>query len=150
MTSELHRSRIGVRLMSALLALDLAKNFISPALWIYGESTSVIGTVARLATWPQALAVLFAASAVMVGPYILMQLFCPNCTNRMRWTRCACRGLRLGGVLWFFMAYLSRDLDYEVATSVFVLNCVFSVAMAAILGYGINLEQIENENGATA
>lgn len=145
MTTELQRSRIGVRMMSALLALDLAKNFISPALWILGESKSVIGTVATLATWPWALGVIFVAAAAMAAPYIVMHLFLPNYSHQVECTQWACRGMLIGGVIWIYMAYLSRNLDYEVATGVFLFNGVFSIAMAAILGYGINLEQLEKE-----
>lgn len=143
MTSELQRSRIGVRLMSSLLALDLAKSFINPALWILGESTSVISTVAKLATWADALGVVFIVSALMVAPYIVMQITMPDCPYRLFLTRCACNGLILGGVLWAYMAYLSRNLDYDTATIVFLTNSLFPIAMAGLLAYSINAEQIE-------
>jgi len=148
MASGLRRSELGVRLMSAMLALDLAKNFVSPAMWIYGESRSVIGTVARLATWPDGLALVFCLAAAMVVPYILMQLFKPNIASRNVWTQWACRGLLMGGVIWMYMAYLSRDLDYEVVTSLFTFNGAMSLVMAGILGYGINQDQIEKEDRA--
>ena len=134
--------------MSALVAIDLAKNVISPALWIYGESTSVIGTVARLATWPEGLAAVFIISALLIIPYIAMQLFNPDIPSRDTWTRLACQGLILGGVLWVYMAYLSRNLDYDVVTPLFAFNGVMSIVMAGILGYGINQNQIENEDRA--
>lgn len=137
-----------VRLISAMLALDLAKNFVSPAMWIYGESRSVIGTVARLATWPEGLALVFCLSAVVVVPYILMQLFSPNMPGRNNWTQWACRGLIMGGVIWIYMAYLSRGLDFAVVTSLFTFNGVMSIVMAGILGYGINQDQIDNEDRA--
>jgi len=146
MMSELQRSRICVRFISALLAIDLAKNFISPAMWIYGEPRSVIGTVARLATWPDGLALVFCLAAAMVVPYILMQLFTPNMQNRHTWTRWGCRGLITGGVIWLYMSYLSRNLDYEVVTVLFAFNGVMSIVMAGILGYGINQDQIELED----
>lgn len=146
MIDELTRSRIGVRMLSVLLALDLAKNFVSPALWIMGETSSVVSNVSRLATWPDALAGVFIVAAVLVAPYIVMQLICPMCERKTQYTQWACRGMLIGGVLWFYMAYLSRNLDYDVATSLFVINGVFSMAMAAILGYGINLEQLDAED----
>jgi len=148
MMSELQRSRICVRLISALLAIDLAKNFISPAMWIFGEPRSVIGTVARLATWPDGLALVFCVSAVLVVPYILMQLFSPNMPSRNRWTQWACRGLIMGGVIWMYMSYLSRSLDYEVVTALFAFNGVMAIVMAGLLGYGINQDQIELEDRA--
>lgn len=129
--------------MSSLLALDLAKNFVSPAMWILGETSSIVSTVAATATYPWTLAALFFTAASMAVPYIVMQLVLPGCHLRTRFTQWACKGMSLGGVIWFFMAYLSRNLDYDVATSVFLLNGVFSISMAGILGYGINLEQIQ-------
>jgi len=143
-----NRSQLSGRLMSALLAIDLAKNFISPAMWIYGESRSVIGTVARLATWPDGLALIFCVSAAVVVPYIIVQLFNPNSPSRNMWAQWACRGLIMGGVLWIYMSYLSRNLDYAVVTSLFSFNGAMSLVMAGILGYSINQDQIKNEDEA--
>jgi len=148
MIGNVLRSKICVRFISALLAIDLAKNFISPAMWIYGEPRSVIGTVARLATWPEGLALMFCVSALLVVPYVLMRLFRPNMASRNMWTQWACRGLIMGGVIWMYMAYLSRNLDYQVATILFSFNGVMAIVMAGILGYGINQDQIENEDRA--
>lgn len=145
MRSELDRSRLGVRLMSVLLALDIAKNFISPALWILGEDKSVISVTARLATQPEALAALWLLAALMVAPYVLVQLFAPECGAKRSATKLASRGVCLGGVLWVYLAYLSRNLDYEIATGLFVINGIGSVALGAVLAYGLNSEQLYAE-----
>ena len=139
--AELHRSQLGVRMLSVLLALDIAKNFVSPAMWILGESRSVVGIVARLATWPDMLAVTWIAAAVLVAPYIAMQTFFPRVRYQRAITRMACNGVCLGGIVWMYMAYISRNLDYGIATWLFVLNSVASVALGGVLAFGLNSEQ---------
>lgn len=143
--NELERSRLGVRLLSVLLALDIAKNFISPAVWIMGERQSVVSTVARLATYPDALAMLWLLSALLVLPYVAMQIFFPGCRQARRITKLACHALCAGGVLWVYVAYLSRNLDYSMATSLFVANGIGSIGLGAVLAYGLNSEQLAAE-----
>ena len=143
--SELERSRLGVRLLSILLALDIAKNFVSPALWILGENSSVISTTARLSSSPEALAALWLLSALMVAPYVVAQLFAPQCRAKRAATKLASRGVCIGGVLWVYLAYLSRNLDYSIATSLFILNGFGSIALGAVLAYGLNSEQLAAE-----
>ena len=145
--NELERSKLGVRLLSVLLALDIAKNFISPAMWILGEDRSVIGTTARLASSPEALAALWLMSALMVAPYVAIQLFSPDCQAKRAFTKLASRGVCIGGVLWVYLAYLSRNLDYSIATGLFILNGFGSIALGAVLAYGLNSDQLAAEQG---
>lgn len=143
--NELERSRLGVRLLSVLLALDIAKNFVSPAMWIAAEEKSVIYTVAQLAAYPEAMAAVWLLSAAMVGPYVLMQIFLPECRYARQITKLACNGVCLGGVLWVYLAYLSRNLDYDIVTPLFLINGLGSIALGAVLAYGLNAEQIAAE-----
>lgn len=145
MRSELARARLGVRLLSVLLALDIAKNFISPALWILGENSSVVSTTARLASHPEVLALLWLLAALMVAPYVLVQLVAPECRAKRMATQLASRGVCLGGVLWVYLAYLSRNLDYDIATGLFILNGLGSVGLGAVLAYGLNSDQMYAE-----
>ena len=146
MRNELDAARLAARLMSVLLALDIAKNFISPALWILGEDRSVIGTTARLASNPHAMALVWLAASAMVAPYVLVQLFAPDCGGKRLATKWACRGVCLGGVLWIYLAYLSKNLDYEIATGLFIFNGVSSVALGAVLAFGLNNDQLQAEH----
>lgn len=146
MRSELEVARLASRLLSVLLALDIAKNFISPALWILGENSSVISTTARLASNPHALAVVWFLASLMVAPYVLVQLFAPLCSFKRLATKWACRGVCLGGVIWVYLAYLSKNLDYDIATTLFIFNGVSSVALGAVLAFGLNSDQLQAEH----
>lgn len=145
MRDKISRLETLVRMLSVLLALDMAKNFVSPALWIVGEVTSVIGRTAMLASFPNSLAYGWLAAALLVAPYVLVQVFFPAHTIKRRATKLACRGLALGGVLWVYLAYLSKNLDYPYATGLFTLNGIASVALAAVLAYGLNSDQLQAE-----
>lgn len=136
----------GPRVMAVLLALDIARDFVTPALWIVGETTSVISTTARLATFPELLALAWLLAALMVAPYILMQLFAPDCRWRRKIIKVGCNGVCLGGVMWVYLAYLSKNLDYGIATSTFIGNGISSVALGAVLAWGLNKEQINTQN----
>ena len=136
----------GHRVMSVLLALDIARDFVTPALWIVGETTSVISTTARLASFPELLAFAWLLAALMVAPYILMQLFAPDCRWRRKIIKIGCNGVCLGGVMWVYLAYLSKNLDYGIATSTFIGNGISSVALGAVLAWGLNKEQINTQN----
>ena len=136
----------GPRVMSVLLALDIARDFVTPALWIVGETTSVISTTARLATFPELLALAWLLAALMVLPYILMQVFSPDCRWRRKIIKIGCNGVCLGGVMWVYLAYLSKNLDYGIATSTFIGNGISSVALGAVLAWGLNKEQINTQN----
>lgn len=145
MRNELESSRLAVRLLSILLALDIAKNFVTPALWILGENSSVISTTARLSSNPEALALVWLAASLMVCPYVLVQLLAPKCALKRLATKWACRGVCLGGVVWVYLAYLSKNLDYEIATGLFIFNGLSSVALGAVLAFGLNNEQLQAE-----
>lgn len=146
MRSELEAARLASRLLSVLLALAIAKEFVIPALWILGENSSAISITARLASHPHALAMVWLLAAAMVAPYVLVQLVAPQCRARRRATKWACRGVCLGGVLWIYLAYLSKNLDYEIATGIFILNGVSSVALGAVLAFGLNNDQLRAEH----
>ena len=49
------------------------------------------------------------------------------------------------GVLYAYLGFLSRDLDYEYVTLSFILMSVINMSMAAALAYGLNAAQIRKE-----
>ena len=136
----------GYRVMSALLAYDIAKDFVTPALWIVGETTSVISTSSRLATAPGLLALAWLLAALMVVPYIAMQLFAPDCRWRRKIVKIGCNGVCLGGVMWVYLAFLSKNLDYGIATGTFMGNGISSVLLGAVFAWGLNKEQLTTQN----
>ena len=79
-----------------------------------------------------------------------VQLFWPDCKIRRELTKLACKGLCFGGVLWVYMAYLSKNLDYGIATAQFITNGIASVSLGAVLAYGLNSDQIYYEKNERA
>lgn len=124
--------------MSVVLAVDMMQNMISPAVWILTAPASVIAKVSRLATYPDAIAWLWLIMAALMIPYLIAQV--AGYTSRVS-TRLACLGLSGGGALWFFLAWLGRNLDYTSLVGLFLFNCAVSVAMAAVLAASINNSQ---------
>ncbi len=127
-----------IRLLAVVLAFDMIQNMVSPAVWILGASGSIVATVSRLATYPDALAWAWLIAALLIVPFMATQLVGRSCR---RCTRFAVLGLCVGGVLWMYLAYLGRDLDYPALPFLFGFNCVVSVAMGAVLAISINDHQ---------
>jgi hypothetical protein len=127
-----------IRLLAIVLAFDMIQNMVSPAVWILGASGSIVSTVSRLATWPDALAWAWLVCAALIIPFMATQLAGRSCR---RCTRFAVLGLCAGGMLWMYLAFLGRDLDYPALPFLFGFNCMVSVAVGAVLAISINDHQ---------
>lgn len=136
-------ARRTIRLLSVLLALTMTKNMISPALWILGERRSVISAIASLSSSAQVLAWLWLTAAALMLPYLLAQL--ANHASR-RATRLACLALSASGVLWMYIAFLARNLDYQYIGSLLVFDGLMCIALSALLANSINDEQLLHED----
>lgn len=135
------------RLLGAVLAFELSKDLVTGALWIMSPE-SVTGRVARLSTYPEALAAVWVCLALLVMPYFLMQAFSIGHRFATTITRLACRAILAGGVIWFYLAYLSKNLDYAYVTGIFIVTGLVCVAMSAALANGLNSEQRRAQEAA--
>ena len=145
MTNNIARLQTAVRCLSILVAFELMMDFVSPALWVLTEYASVISTVSRLASSSTALAAAWLLSAALVVPFVLMQIVWPDCRHRTSIIKTATYGLILGTLIWVFMAFLSRNLDYRFVFWIFLLNGLGSLGMAALMANSINNDQKEAE-----
>lgn len=132
--------RLQIRLMGAVLAFSLAKDMFTAGLWVL-SAQSLTGRVAQLAIYPKALAFGWIILAALVLPYFFMQIFDWFEDYRARLTRLACRSILAGGVLWIFLGYLSRDLDYKYITVIFMITGLVNIAMSTILAISLNAAQ---------
>lgn len=133
--------KLQVRLLGALLATALGGLMFTDALRVMSEQT-VLSKIAQLSTYPQAIAVCLIVAAVLVIPYFLMQTLDVFEEHREAVTRLACRSVLFGGILYAYIGYLSRGLDYKYITGIFIATSLLNLAMAASLAYGINLMQL--------
>jgi MFS family permease len=128
-----------IRLLSVLMALDMVENMISPVLWIFGEQRSVLATITTLSSSAHALAWAWLAAAALMLPYLIAQL-----TDRAsrRATRLACLALSASGVLWMYVAFLARNLDYQYVGGLFIFDGLVCLALAGVLANSINDAQL--------
>ena len=131
---------IDARLFGAVLAFELAKDMFAGSLWILSPH-SITGRIAALSTYPEAIAVVWFCLAVLVVPYFLLQAFSIGQRHAKIITRTACRAILAGGVIWCYLAYLSRNLDYAFVTEIFVIAGLACIAMAAALANSLNNAQ---------
>ena len=136
--------KIEVRLFGALLALTLASNMVIDALWILSQET-IISKVARLSTYPQALSIYWFVAAALVIPYFLLQAFGVFEKYHRCVVRLACRSIMAGAVLYAYLGFLARNLDYNYVTESFILMSALNMGMAAALAHGLNAAQIRKE-----
>jgi len=139
-----HDRRIEVRLFGALLALTLASNMVIDGLWILSHET-LISKVARLSSYSEALSVWWFVAAILIVPYFLLQSFGIFGNHHRAIVRLACRAIMASGVLYAYLGFLSRELDYQYVTLSFVVMSLINMAMAAALAYGLNAAQIRKE-----
>ena len=136
--------KIEVRLFGALLSLTLASNMVIDALWMLSQET-VISKVARLSSYPLAMSAWWMMSAALVVPYFLMQVLGVFGNHHRPIVRLACRAIVASGVLYAYLGFLSRNLDYQYVTGSFVVMSFLNMGMAAALAHGLNAAQIRKE-----
>ncbi len=147
MTNTLEDVQFESRLKGALLAFVLAGGMMMGGLWIL-SGESITGKVARLSSYPQAIAIVWMLLALLVLPYFLNQVC--NCLHdyQRQVVRLACRAVLAGGVIWVYLAWLSRNLDFQYITLIFVINGLSAVGMAAVLAHKLNRAQQHAQGGA--
>ena len=136
--------KIEVRLFGALLAVTLASNMVIDALWILSQET-IISKVARLSAYPEAISGVWLMAAALVVPYFLLQALGVFGSHHRPIVRLACRAIMASGVLYAYLGFLSRNLDYAYVTESFVVMSILSMGMAAALAYGLNAALIRKE-----
>ena len=147
MNLSVNDQQFQLRLMGAVLAFALGTEMFKGALWILSEQ-SVTWRVAQLSTYPHALAGVWMVLAVQVIPYFCLQAFDWFAAYRAGITRLACRSVLAGGVIWIYLGWLSKNLDYKYTTIIFVFTGLISVAMSAVLANGLNSSQRHELDGA--
>lgn len=144
MTNNTARLRFLTRAFSIIAATEILMDFISPAMWVLTTPESLTSKVAYLSTSGTALGVLWLLAGALVVPFVVMQFVDPDYEHRTAIIRICNAGNIIGALIWFFMAFLSRNLDYPFIVFNFVFNGVGALVMAALLANSINNDQIES------
>jgi len=137
--------QVEVRMLGGLLATALGGGMVIDALWIFSQHT-VMSRVAQLSTYPHFLAFYWLVSAALVAPYFLMQVLDIMKQHSRHVTRLACWSVMAGGVLYAYMGFLSRNLDYQYVTLSFIIASVLNLAMATALACTLNSAQRRAED----
>lgn len=143
MTSNTDRLQAMARFFSILAAFEILMDFISPALWILTTPQSITAKIANLSMSAYMLGGLWLLAAGLVIPFVIMQMFNPNYEHRREIVKLCNYGNVSGALIWFFMAFLARNLDYDFVVVNFILNGLGGLAMAGLLANGLNNDQIE-------
>ena len=132
-----------IRGLSVLAAMQIMAGFISPAMWILFGHTSVVSNVASLSSSARAMAIAWLICALAIAPFVVMQVFESSFSHRRVIIKLSNLGMMGGCMVWVFMAFLSRNLDYEFAIWNFLFNGVAALGMAALMANTLNNEQKE-------
>lgn len=133
---------IEVRLLSAVLAFELAKGMLTSGMWMLQEE-SMMGRIAKLSSFPEIFAYVWMSLALLVVPYLVLQVVGFKRSHQRIITRLACWATLTSGVFWVYLAYISKNLDYSNITEIFLLHGTTCVATAALLAYSLNIAQRE-------
>lgn len=131
---------LSARLLGAVLAFELSKDMVASGMWMLNPE-SVMERIARLSSSVEVFAYMWMALAILVMPYLFLQVtgYCKKYESTVN--RLACWAILGSGVCWAYLGYLSKNLDYGYMTEIFILHSVTCLAMAAILGNGLNTAQ---------
>lgn len=144
MTPEHVDVRAESRLLCAVLAFELMKGMATGGLWILSPQ-SITGRIAALSTYPTVLATVWIALSLFVLPFFLTTL----CDSETRYSHIISwlgrRAILCSGVIWCFLAFLSKNLDYEFVTAIFISNGVTCLAVSFVLARSINSAQRRRE-----
>lgn len=144
MTSNTQRLQRMTRCMSVMAAFEILMDFIGPAIWVLSTPTSIVAKVAGLSLSGRGLGVAWLLAALLVLPFVVMQCFFPHYKHRRHVIKLCNHGNILGGLIWFFMAFLARNLEYDYITLNFILNGFGAFALATLLANGLNNDLIED------
>lgn len=147
MKAALANASLASRLLGAVLAFELGKDMITCGLWML-QDTSMMGRIARLSSHPEVFAWAWMALAVPVVPYLVIQATGYGQAYRARITRLACWAILTSGVFWFYLGYISKNLDYAYITEIFLFHGATCIAMAAILANALNTAQRQRQEAA--
>lgn len=139
--------KIEVRLFGALLAITLASRMVIDALWILSPQT-IISKVAQLSTYPEAVSGTWFLAAALVVPYFFLQVIGVPGDKHRPVVKLACRALMLSAVVYGFLGFQSRNLDYDYVTESFVVMSFLNMGMAYALAHGLNAAQKRKEEAA--
>lgn len=131
------------RCFSAVAAFQVLMTFVSPAMWVLTSPQSILALVSHLAFSGSALGWCWLVASILLVPFIVMQVSCPTYKYRRVITKMCNYGSIFGGLIWFFMAFIARNLDYEFIVFNFIINGIGSFVLATLLANGLNDDQIE-------
>ena len=143
MTSNTDRLQFTVRALSILASFQIMMQFISPALWILTTPQSIVAKVAQGAYSAQVIGFSWLIASIFVIPYVIMQIFDHHHEHRRIIIKVCNIGNIAGALIWFFMAFMARNLEYGYVVFNFLLNGMGSLVMATLLANGLNNDQIE-------
>lgn len=146
MNTQTPDSRLEARLLGAVLAFDLSKDMLTGGLWVLSDQ-SITGKVAQLSSYPTALAAVWGLLSLLALPYVFLQVFGLLQRYSEAITRTACRAVLASGVIWAYLGYLSKNLDYTYVTEIFIVNSLTCVAMSAVLANSLNNAQKRKQEG---
>lgn len=138
--TELQHTRLHLRAAHVLLAATMMFDMFDPATYILTAPISMMYRIASLSGSPEMVAWSFVALGLLMAPYLFMQIFCSDCRGRREITKLACFALLGAGLQWVFLAWLSRNLDYEAVTGVLFRTGIGAVAYSLTLAYALNAE----------
>lgn len=138
--TELQHSQMQLRLITVLLSLSMMFDLLDPATFILTVPTSITARVAMLAYSAELVAYSFIALGALLAPYAAMHAFFPNHPARRGITQLACFALLGASLQWMFLAYLSRNLDIEAVTGVWLRTAMGALGYSMVLAVGLNAE----------
>lgn len=145
--TELQHSNMQLRMVQILLSLSMMFDLFDPATFILTVPTSITARVAVLAYSADMVAYSFIALGLLMAPYALMLAFFPDCQARRDITKLACFALLGASLQWLFLAYLSRNLDIEAITGVWIRTSAGALGYALVLALSLNAEHARHYFG---
>lgn len=131
---------LSARLLGAVLAFELAKDMVTSGMWMLNTET-MMSRIGRLSSSVEVFSYVWMALAILVLPYLVLQVTGYGRDQESNINRLACWAILCSGVCWAYLGYLSKNVDYGYMTQVLILHSTSCLAMAAVLANGLNTSQ---------
>ena len=131
-----------LRFLSVALGLAMAWNISNPGIWILNYPNATITKVASLSSSATVLGYMWLFLGSCLVPYILCNIL--GVTRKVTLepcTRLACLATAGGAIMWGYLGWLSRDLDYQTLAYLFGSNAFLDLLVSLVLAVSINEHQ---------
>ncbi len=138
---EIGTDKVQLRMALGLLTAIIIYNLWEPATYIWFIDDSLAYKTAALLHANSIIGSIFILCGLMMAPHLVSLVLIPSLLSCKAPRRMAAAGGVMGAVLWFLMAFVSKDLDSNWVMPVFAIRAVVYMGVAFVYATSLNSQR---------